>query len=332
MQGYIFSIWAGVLVLLASCSSSYHDHFVAEHRVTSQEIALPDFSGGTLLVLPDQWVKSRILESIREARERIWIEIYLWTDKDILEAVIHARDRWVDVRVILEGNVYALPQANTDIYRRLLEANILVTYADGYRYTFTHAKFWIIDGEYFVSTGNLTKSFFETNRDMIVTWRDPRIYTFLLELFQRDFAHESLNEDVPSQVTLSPSASREKLLSLLRSAENQIDVFVQTVSDKEILALLQKKQGAGVRVRICTALNESNTDAASWAQLDWKQVKKPYLHAKMLLIDGHKIWIGSQNFTRTSLDENREVGILFTDSGSVFSSLAQIVKKDCQFE
>jgi len=42
-----------------------------------------------------------------------------------------------------------------------------------------------------------------------------------------------------------------------------------------------------------------------------RYLTKPYLHAK-LIAGAHQAFIGSENFTATSLHRNREVGILLT--------------------
>jgi len=39
-------------------------------------------------------------------------------------------------------------------------------------------------------------------------------------------------------------------------------------------------------------------------------LKKPYQHAKVLIIDDKMAYIGSINFSRQSMEENREVGIM----------------------
>ena len=38
-----------------------------------------------------------------------------------------------------------------------------------------------------------------------------------------------------------------------------------------------------------------------------KTVKKPYLHAKVFLIDGERVILGSANMTQNALDNNREI-------------------------
>ena len=44
---------------------------------------------------------------------------------------------------------------------------------------------------------------------------------------------------------------------------------------------------------------------------------EPYVHAKTILADGKTAFVGSQNFSRTSLDFNRELGIVFDDAAAV---------------
>jgi phosphatidylserine/phosphatidylglycerophosphate/cardiolipin synthase-like enzyme len=41
---------------------------------------------------------------------------------------------------------------------------------------------------------------------------------------------------------------------------------------------------------------------------------KIYIHAKMVLVDGNQAYIGSENASETSLDKNREMGIIIQDS------------------
>jgi len=38
-----------------------------------------------------------------------------------------------------------------------------------------------------------------------------------------------------------------------------------------------------------------------------------YIHAKLIVADGERAFIGSQNLSATSLDQNRELGIIVDD-------------------
>jgi phosphatidylserine/phosphatidylglycerophosphate/cardiolipin synthase-like enzyme len=169
----------------------------------------------------------------------------MWTDKDILAAMIQAHDRNVDVRVVLEGNVYSLPYANAKLMKTLKSAGIPVVYADTYRYAFTHAKFWLIDDRFFISTGNLTKSFFEGNRDFIFSSSEGETRDFLEQVFVRDFDHESIDKaKIPSHIVLSPIDARSKIERLLTSAQTDIILYTQTLEDDEIKEILQAQQDA----------------------------------------------------------------------------------------
>ena len=39
--------------------------------------------------------------------------------------------------------------------------------------------------------------------------------------------------------------------------------------------------------------------------------KKGYLHAKTIIVDGQRAWVGSENGSTQSLTENREYGLIF---------------------
>jgi phosphatidylserine/phosphatidylglycerophosphate/cardiolipin synthase-like enzyme len=47
-------------------------------------------------------------------------------------------------------------------------------------------------------------------------------------------------------------------------------------------------------------------------------VKKPYLHGKFILQDGESIFLGSQNFTKNSLENNREIGIFIRKNEGIY--------------
>lgn len=323
------------LFVFTGCADAYREHFFLENQVVpsvSWEFYIPGATD-TLLVLPDKKIKDELLHSIDSAQERIWIAIYMWTDKDILTHVIDAHERWVDVRVILEWNVYGLPRANATIFSALQSAWVPVVYADSYRFTFTHAKFWVIDSRYYMSTGNLTRSFFETNRDLIFSGIDSNILSFLGMLFVADFSYKWVdNSLIPWYMVIAPIDARKKLESLLQGAERDISIYTQTLEDQRILSLLQQKQDAWISIKICTALNESNTSTSSGSIFPWVLVKKPYLHQKIIIVDGEYVFLWSQNLTQNSLDNNREVGLIFQDTTRFLPVLDALIQKDCDFD
>ena len=55
--------------------------------------------------------------------------------------------------------------------------------------------------------------------------------------------------------------------------------------------------------------------------------QKLRMHAKIIVVDGARAFLGSENLTANSLDNNRELGILLDDAGIV-GQLASIAQKD----
>jgi len=45
--------------------------------------------------------------------------------------------------------------------------------------------------------------------------------------------------------------------------------------------------------------------------------KKPTMHAKAMIVDGDTAYVGSINFTKNSIERNREIGLIFTDSVAI---------------
>jgi cardiolipin synthase len=286
------------------------------------------------MVLPDKKVKVQLIDAIKKAKKRIWIEMYTWTDKDILDAVLKAKSRWVEVRVILEGNVFGMPYINKPIATALQNANIPLRYADNERFVFTHAKFILIDDLYFVSTGNLTRSFFEKNRDFIVSDSDKNIVNFLEKIFLADFSYQWFTDISPDDpfFLLSPINARWQVQRLLQWSKEDIIIYVQTLTDKEILHLLEEKRMSGLAVSICTADNQENRKTSRlYKDLKWAFVKKPYLHAKVLIFDTEYAVITSNNLTKNSLDNNREVWLIFSKNSWIIDHVFRLFQKDCIF-
>jgi hypothetical protein len=133
--------------------------------------------------------------------------------------------------------VFGTPRINTPVAKKLKEAGISVVYADNHRYSFTHAKFWIIDDTYSISTGNWTASFFTKNREYIYTGTDRVTLGFLESIFTADSTHMGYKDVsmVPSHMVMSPLNARSQLQDLILSTQTGIVLYVQTLDDDYLL-------------------------------------------------------------------------------------------------
>lgn len=115
------------------------------------------------------------------------MNVYLLTAPSAIEALVAAKKRGVDVRVILEKDPYKLPGSNRAARDRLLSAGVSV-FSSRDDFVYTHAKYAVADGRNYVfSTGNYTKSTFSKNREFFVFGNHPESAEFLRLVFESDF-------------------------------------------------------------------------------------------------------------------------------------------------
>ena len=322
-------------MILISCSGEYIEHIQREHTDIVSHSASRESLSGNIFALPDIHVLEDLVQSLDQAKTRIWIETYTWTEKETLAAIIRAKKRWVDIQIVLEWNVYRTPWINNDTIKKLKAADIAFSYADNHRYTFTHIKTWIIDTEWCVSTGNWSYTSFMKNREFIYCSNDTSLLKNFEEIIQSDFHHVRpyFPDGLDSHIGLSPENIRPWLLSYIQNAQKEIIVYNQTITDPEILKNLEEKASKWIIIALCQAdygYEEPHTGRdILYKNLEMKTVKKPYLHAKVFLIDGERVILGSANMTQNALDNNREILIDLGKNKALYNTIFSFYNKDC---
>lgn len=266
---------------------------------------------------PDLEFLEKLVADIDQAEERVWLEVYIFTEKRILEALIRAHNRGIDVKVLLENNPYMIPYINDKHYKALKESWVPVKWSDPLNYALNHSKFIIVDDTSYVSTGNYSFASFKSNRDIFLEIRHLEIVWELGALFEHDYNHEPFWVMHPN-IVLSPDNSRQKIQSLFQEAQERIDMYFPYVSDTKLLELVIEtaKRWIDIDFVIWEDAQESSSEEIQRLQDVWVRVyfmKKPKLHAKTVLMDEKVLYIGSINFSRHSMDLNREVGLLLKD-------------------
>lgn len=102
IKSWIFIFFA---LFLSSCSGEYETHFYSERNIENREnVGVGDFvSGGEVISFPNKNKENFLLEAIKNAKEKIFIEIYTFTKNEkILNSLLDAKNRGVDVRILLE--------------------------------------------------------------------------------------------------------------------------------------------------------------------------------------------------------------------------------------
>ncbi|MAT47975.1 MAG: hypothetical protein CMO35_11190 [Verrucomicrobiaceae bacterium] len=128
-----------------------------------------------------------ILEAIRSSRSRVWIENEYITSDRILDALLSACRRGVDVRVIIPTLPFeeVMHLANHQAAGELLQAGAKI-----YRYPgMTHMKAIICDGWASVGATNFDTHSLQISYEINISYSDPdAVRTLARRVFEKDFA------------------------------------------------------------------------------------------------------------------------------------------------
>lgn len=287
----------------------------------------------SLIVLPDDG-ESVIADRIAQARTRAYIKVYLLADLNIFDSLKKAKANGAEVRVMIEEDPFGGSGAAKAAYDRLKRMGIDVKYASP-AFRFTHEKSYVIDDEVIIMTGNATRTSFTRNREFGIVRDDADDVAEVVKAFNDDWNRAVFR---PNSNTLvwSPVNSRDRITELINSATSTLDVYAASTKDNGILEAMANAAKRGVRVRLLIspprgedAENESEEDLDFLQRngVELRMLKSPYIHAKVFVADESLGFVGSVNITTTSLDFNRELGILVSDDDAL-SRLMRTFKSD----
>ncbi len=283
-----------------------------------------------IFVLPEDG-PAALIEELDAARSSISIEVYLLTDDSVLSAIFRARDHGVTVRVLLEKDPYGGSNQQPEIFQTLTEGGIQVRWNTAAS-RFSHVKLIVIDQQVaLIMNLNLTYSALNRNRELAVITTDPAQVDHASRIFENDW--QGKDGAIPGPLTLSPDTSRETILGLINAAQETLDIYAEVITDTDFVAAVKSAIDRGVRVRIVMTqsygqdlltepVGELVRHGAALHILG-----NPYIHAKLLLVDGSRALIGSQNYTSTSMDQNREVGVVISGPSNI-ERLQRVFDKD----
>lgn len=277
-----------------------------------------------------------ILDAIKSAESSVHMTMYLLTDTKVIDALGDRKDAGKEVKVVLNKTFPPNGGDNTSAFTKLSARGVDVVWASA-QYSFTHAKTIVIDAKKaIVMTMNLTPSSPKTNREYIATDSDADDVATLEALFAADHRGET-GVTVASKLVISPAAAnskgspRDQLAALIGSAKKSLDVEVQSLSDRTLVDGILAQHAAGLDVHVVIDGDVSNTNAQLTVidklkrkGVPLRSLKSPDLHAKAIVVDGERLFVGSQNFTQPALDTNREVGILTDAAAEVAKVKTQI--------
>lgn len=285
-----------------------------------------------------------ITNAIQAAKKSILLEVYLLTDKTVMHSLEEATHRGLDVRVMLEEHPYGGGSVSPQQTLDMLKAAGVKAQGANPQYSLNHIKTMVIDGQIaYIMTCNLTlaalgKSKYQENREYGIIDANPKDVQDIQTILEADWNRITPAYTNPDLV-VSPNNSRASLTGLIDGARKTLVIEAEIMQDTEIAQHLANAEKRGVQVQVILpkkqsteATGDSNQDTQELAILKESSVSihestKLYMHAKMMIVDKQKAYVGSINFSAASMERNRELGIIVADS-RVLNILQQKFQED----
>lgn len=288
----------------------------------------------TLITYPDS-AHTPVYDYINSATKSVDMTMYELTDTSAQNALVAAAQRGVTARVILDG---AHQSVNGAAYN-FLNAHGVKTVWSSNRYVYTHQKSIEVDGtSAYVSTGNLDSTYYASDRDYAVIENDPVDVAAIEQVFNADFTNTAITPNNGNHLVWSPTNAQAALLDMINSATTSLELEQLEMGSQAMTDALSNAAKRGVKVTLTMTDNGWGYECA-WAQLVAAGVQlhtypangTPWIHAKTILADygtpSARVFEGSENFSDTSLLNNRELGLIINDP-AVMSSMHNTMAKD----
>jgi hypothetical protein len=109
---------------------------------------------------------------------------------------------------------------------------------------------------------------------------------------------------------VSPANSRKVLGTFLKRAKKELLIYDPSISDKEMIRILQERAKAGVKIKVIGKV-------AGSVPFEVQKLNGTRLHTRTIVRDRHRAFVGSQSLRTAELDSRRELGLIIQDAKAV---------------
>ena len=242
--------------------------------------------------------------------------MYELKDLAVEEELVHQARRGVRVRVLLNSAYFGRSE-NAAAAQVLRLGGVHVKWAP--RSQIFHAKYLVIDNAIvYIGSGNLVSYYYSSTRDFWVVDRVAGDVSAVEGTFTNDFTMSRRAPLAHGGLVWSPNAA-SALEKLISGAHHSLIVENDEMNFDGIESALIAAASRGVHVTII--MNDSNrylseltTLAQHGVYVSLHSSSQLYVHAKVICADCGtslgRAFVGSENFSTSSLDYNRELGVI----------------------
>jgi cardiolipin synthase A/B len=291
----------------------------------------------SLIVLPDESAKP-ILQAIDGARKSLRIKMFVFSDPELLKAVIAAHERGVKVWVMLNAARRSGKDDNKSARKALEKAGVMVTDSNP-EFGVTHEKSMVVDDSTaFVKSLNWATENLTETRDYAIATTHKKGVREVLDCFEADWHRKPFKPGLSAHMIWCPNDGRERIAHFIDEAKHTLFVQNERYQDQVIIERLVRARERGVKIHVMarpphTLKKEKLIEGVGGLRImddvgiKIHKLKHLKLHGKMLLRDGLRAIVGSINLAPGSFDDRRELAIEFGDD-EIVERLERIAQHD----
>lgn len=277
----------------------------------------------SLIILPDDSAQP-VLDAIHAATRSVRIKMFAFSHRALLEAVVAAHRRGVDVKVMLNPERRD-GETDNDAARDMLQQFGIEVRESNPAFDLTHEKSMVVDDEHaFVESLNWTEENFTLTRDYAVVTPSAYEVAEIIDCFEADWAREDFDPGSGAHLIWCPSNGRHRIADFIDSAKHTLFLQNERYQDPVIIERLVRAAHRGVKVHVMARAAHHLKDGKLVEGVSGMRIlddvgikihrlKHMKLHAKMILADHERAVVGSINLSPGSFDHRRELAIEVTD-------------------
>jgi cardiolipin synthase A/B len=291
----------------------------------------------SLIVLPDDSAQP-ILEAINGAEKTLRVKMFVFSDPDLLNAVVAARKRGVQVQVMLNAARRSGESDNDNTKELLSKAGVDVIESNP-AFDVTHEKSMVVDdtSAWVKSLNWATKNLTET-RDYAVHTKHKHEVEEIIACFEADWGRKDFNPGEHAHLIWCRFNGRERIAEFIDKAKHTLFIQNERYQDAMIIERIVRAKERGVKVHIMARpphklAKEKLVEGVGGLRImddvgvKVHKLKHLKLHAKLLFRDGLAAIVGSINLAPGSFDSRRELAIQ-VDDDEIVDRLHKVVQHD----
>src|SRR6202167_1420705 len=271
----------------------------------------------SLIVLPDDSVQP-ILDAIDGATKSLRVKMFIFTDPSLLDAVIAAHRRGVNVRIMLNPKRRSGVSENDESRSKLEAAGIEVRDSNP-AFDLTHEKSMVVDDKTaFVKSLNWQTKNLTGTRDYAVVTAHAHEVEEVINCFEADWTRQDFASGQTAHLIWCRGNGRERITQFINQAKHSLWLQNERYQDQMMIECVVRAKERGVKVHVMarpphTLKKDKLIEGVGGLRIlndvgvKIRKLKKLKLHAKMLLADGERAIIGSINLAPGSFDSRGEL-------------------------